>query len=129
MASVVIVCTDADLGTVMALGCQRSGHTTVTYGDYATGLDAVRATGPALFVVRIMRSEPAGSRVCAAAKADPVARRVPLLVVTADPDIECVEADTVLRLPFGLKDFGRCVDAILGRAPAVSRGELTVSGG
>ena len=105
------------------------GYQVDTVGDGRTALDEIRrGPRPQLLLVDFWMPGMDGNEFLAAlrAEADPVVSRIPVVVMTADPDgvaelLARSPPDFLLEKPFGLRELRRVVVRFCGQGSGTSR--------
>lgn len=105
------------------------GYAVDTVGDARTALDAIRrGPRPQLVLVDFWMPGMDGNEFLAVlrAEADPTLARIPVVVMTADPDgvaelLAPTPPDLLLEKPFGLRELRRVVVRFCGQGSASHR--------
>ena len=105
------------------------GYSVDTVGDAHTALDAIRrGPRPQLVLVDFWMPGMGGNDFLATlrAESDPVLARIPVVVMTADPDgvvelLARTPPDLLLEKPFGLRELRRAVVRFCGQGAAHHR--------
>lgn len=118
MALIVVADDDDDLRALLKLVLQRDGHTVVTAPDGAAGLRAVREHRPDALVSDIDMPHMTGLELCAALRADPEFRHLPVLLISGsvlpgDSRPAHAAATALLKKPFVRGDLLACLTKAL----------------
>jgi two-component system phosphate regulon response regulator PhoB len=100
-ATVLIIEDEPDVLDLVVFNLKKSGFTTATARDGATGLAKARDLLPAALVLDLMLPGMEGNEICKRLKADPKTAHIPVLILTAKAD----EVDRVLGLELGADDY------------------------
>ena len=137
---ILVIEDEPDILEVIQYNLEREGCTVLVCRDGEQGLSRMRTDDPDLVILDLMLPGMDGVELCRRAKADPVTRAIPILMVTAKSE----ESDVVLGLglgaedylskPFSPRELIARVKVVLRRGPAkaestserVVRGALTV---
>ena len=98
------------------------GYGLLTAADGATGLDLARDQKPDLIITDARLPEHSGIEVCRALKSDPATRDIPILMLTAWPQLEAnaraAGCDAFLVKPVPISVLWREVEGLIGRCAA-----------
>lgn len=137
---ILVIEDEPDILEVIQYNLEREGCKVLVCRDGEQGLSRMRTDDPDLVILDLMLPGMDGVELCRRAKADPVTRAIPILMVTAKSE----ESDVVLGLglgaedylskPFSPRELIARVKVVLRRGPAkaestserVVRGALTV---
>lgn len=137
---ILVIEDEPDILEVIQYNLEREGCKVLVCRDGEQGLSRMRTDDPDLVILDLMLPGMDGVELCRRAKADPVTRTIPILMVTAKSE----ESDVVLGLglgaedylskPFSPRELVARVKVVLRRGPAraestserVVRGALTV---
>jgi CheY-like chemotaxis protein len=102
---------------------ERAGYETVTAADGDQALAMVRQARPDVVLVDIMMPRRNGYEVCAAIKADPETRAIPVVMLTAKgQQVEVLKglelgASAYVTKPFGNAEVLEAIRAVLAARP------------
>lgn len=118
MALIVVADDDDDLRALVVRILQRDGHTVIEAADGVAAWDAVRTHRPDAVVTDIDMPGMSGTEVCAAVRADPQVKDLPVLLVSGSilpGDSRPAEAGAtaLLKKPFARGDLTACLNAVL----------------
>jgi DNA-binding response OmpR family regulator len=129
MARILIVEDDECLASVIAHMFRKAGHVPTLAPDGLTALRAVRAL-PAIILLDLGLPDIAGDELLRRFKRDPETVRIPVVVVSGEPDAEeriprdeTVGALAILQKPVSAGELCAVVDLILERRNAEPTGE------
>jgi DNA-binding response OmpR family regulator len=98
---ILVVEDEPDILEVIQYNLEREGFKVIACRDGEQGLSHMRTDAPDLVVLDLMLPGIDGVEMCRRAKADPVTRGIPVIMVTARSE----EADVVLGLGIGADDY------------------------
>jgi DNA-binding response OmpR family regulator len=99
--TVLLVEDERDIADLVRHHLERDGMRCVTASDGATALRLARAARPDLVILDLMLPGIDGLEVCRQLRAEPVTRRLPVIMLTARSD----EVDRVVGLELGADDY------------------------
>lgn len=113
-----ILCVDdePDLLYLFSFVLTRAGHEVVQATNGADALERIAEGKPDVIVTDLMMPIMDGRALIERLKADPATARIPILLVTATPDLQ-VDADVVIPKMDGVK---RLVEAVEGFSRGVA---------
>lgn len=117
-AKTVVICDDDDgILEVTKLFLELEGYKVVTLKNCAGFFDCLVNTKPDVVLMDIWMPNKWGDQVTKELKADPVMRTIPVLLFSANPDIEKVVeisgADGFIRKPFDLEQVKSSIQKVL----------------
>ena len=104
---VVIADDDTDIRKLIVLAARRAGMTVLADVDNgASALEAIREHRPTVAILDVAMPKLTGLQVCAAVRADPALRHIPILLLSAAVHAEAVSAGYDVRADvYGTKPF------------------------
>lgn len=135
MALVYIVEDDANILEIETVALQNAGMEVAGFEEAASLFAALRERTPQLVILDIMLPGEDGMQVLGKLRADPMTRRLPVMMVTAkNAEIEVVRgldlgADDYMTKPFGIMELISRVRALLRRSEPAAGGETLQAGG
>ncbi len=134
MATVLVVDDEKKIRDLLRAYLERAGHSVLTAGSGAEGLEMARAAGVDLIVLDLLLPDIPGEEVARALRAE--GSVVPIIMLTAKSGEEDrirgleIGADDYLVKPFSPRELVVRVDAVLRRArPEVTRRVLSFAKG
>jgi CheY-like chemotaxis protein len=103
--AVLVVDDDQDIRDLLSDALIAEGYSVVTARHGAEALERLRPAGPALILLDLMMPVMDGLAFLAAKNADPVARDIPVIAMTAATRSHVEGAVTLMRKPFDLDVF------------------------
>ncbi|MEC7726787.1 MAG: response regulator [Planctomycetota bacterium] len=100
-AKIIVVEDEPDILELISYNLEREGYRVIRCRDGEQGLSRIRTDNPDLVVLDLMLPGMDGVEVCREVKADPVTRKIPVVMVTAKSE----ESDVILGLGIGADDY------------------------
>jgi two-component system alkaline phosphatase synthesis response regulator PhoP len=135
---IIVIEDETDILEVISYNLSREGFKVITATDGKDGLRKIIDQSPDLVILDLMLPGVDGIDLCRRIKADPLTRRIPVVMVTAkgeESDVVLglgVGADDYISKPFSPKELIARVKAVLRRGPLrddLAPGERISSGG
>lgn len=118
---IFVVDDEAHIQELVKFNLEAAGYKVITFGSGEEVVETVKSSTPDLFVLDLMLPGIDGLEVCKRLRADPAAKNVPIMMLTAKTDefdkvlgLE-LGADDYLTKPFGVRELVARVKAILRR--------------
>ena len=121
MSYLLFVDDNEDMRLVVRDILESAGHEVALAADGATALASIQQREPDLLVLDLVMPGMSGFEVCRAVKRNPFTARIPVLMLTAQGDVDHkvagfeAGADDYLKKPFSPQELRARVQAILGR--------------
>jgi two-component system OmpR family response regulator len=121
MARILIIDDEPDIVETLAMAMEMEGHTVVSAGDGAAGLDAARASKPDLIILDVTMPGLSGYKVARLLKFDAMFAAIPIIMLTgrATSDDRArgaqTGADEYLTKPFAMDALMAAVNNQLKR--------------
>ncbi len=134
MALVYIVEDDSDIREIETIALKNSGHTIVPFGNAKDFYAGLKGSIPDLIILDIMLPDEDGSSIVKKLRAEPLTKKVPVIMVTAKTtEMDMIRglddgADDYIRKPFSVMELITRVKALLRRAEP-DEGEILKVGG
>ncbi len=123
LIKIAVIEDEADILEVIEYNLAREGYKVITAQDGKDGLRKIIDEAPDLVLLDLMLPGVDGIDLCRRIKADPLTRRIPVIMVTAkgeESDVVLglgVGADDYIPKPFSPKELVARVKAVLRRGP------------
>ena len=101
MSRILVVEDDADIGELVVHSLEKAGHTAELVRDGGRALSSVDAFLPDLILLDLMLPGLSGLEICAALRASPKTRAMPIIMLTARSE----ESDRIRGLEIGADDY------------------------
>ncbi len=101
MNPILIIEDEADIARLIEFELKQSGFPVATAFDGSSGLEQAKKLHPALVILDLMLPDMDGKDICRALKANPLTRKIPILMLTAKAE----ELDRIVGFELGAEDY------------------------
>jgi DNA-binding response OmpR family regulator len=101
MNPILVVEDEKDISMLVEYQFKQSGYPVATAQDGSSALEQVKKLRPALVILDLMLPDMDGKDICRALKANPLTRKIPILMLTAKAE----ELDRIVGFELGAEDY------------------------
>ncbi len=101
MNPILVVEDEKDISKLIEYQFKQSGYSVATAQDGSSALEQVKKLRPALVILDLMLPDMDGKDICRALKANPLTRKIPILMLTAKAE----ELDRIVGFELGAEDY------------------------
>lgn len=119
MTKIMVVDDDEDFTNLYKKTLRRAGFDTIAINQSSVAIEMAYLVKPDIFVIDLMMPDINGFQLCRMIRADPVTKRIPIIIVTAltDQDSKRIAMDAgandYLTKPFHIDDLKSRINALL----------------